>query len=227
MEITKVAITDDETLFRKGLKGILEDIEGIEVIMEAGNGQELLDQLHARTVNNEPLPKLLLLDLQMPVLNGIETAKRLQKEFPDISFIVLSTHFNKAFVLNMIEMGASSYIPKNADPDDMEDTILKVIEKGFHYSDAVMKIVMENMRTKKKPKATFSDNITPREQEILQLICEQYTANEIAEKLFISRRTVEAHRNNLMMKLNCKNIAGLVAYAVQYELVRINPSQYW
>lgn len=227
MQTYTIAITDDETLFRAGLRMIVEDMDNIEVLFEAEHGQNLLDQLDHRRQNQEPIPDLLLLDLQMPVLNGIDTAKKLQAHYPDIKFIVLSTHFSKAFIINMIEIGASSYLAKNTRPDIMETTIQNVLEKGFYYSDEVMKIITENMRSKSKPKAKFGSDLTAREQEILQLICEQYTANEIADKLFISRRTVEGHRNNLLTKLNCKNIAGLVAYAVQHELVTIDPSQYW
>jgi len=225
--MTNIAITDDEALFRAGLKMIVEDIEDMSVLFEAENGQVLLDKLLDRKTNGLPLPDLLLLDLQMPVLNGIETAKQLQEKYPDIKFIVLSTHFSKAFIINMIEIGASSYLPKNTRPDVMEKTIEMVAEKGFYYSDEVMKVIHENMKSKSKSKAKFGNEITEREREILQLICQQFTANEIAAKLFISRRTVEGHRNNLLAKLNCKNIAGLVAYAIQNELVNINPSQFW
>lgn len=227
MTTTKIAITDDETLFRKGLSMIIEDMDNMEVLLEAGHGQDLLNQLEDRTSKAQDLPDIALLDLQMPVLNGIETAKRLQANYPDIKIIVLSTHFNKAFILNMIELGAASYLAKNTNPEEMEMTIQNVAEKGFHYNDEVMKIITENMRNKTRPKASFSEQLTSREEEILQLICEQMTANEIAEKLFISRRTVEGHRNNLLMKLNCRNIAGLVAYAVQNGLVKIKLDQYW
>jgi DNA-binding NarL/FixJ family response regulator len=225
--MTRIGIIDDETLFRKGLRMIIEDIDDMEVILEAGNGKELLQQLKDRTANEQDLPQLLLLDLQMPEMNGVETAKHLQKDYPDIKFIILSTHFNKEFILNMIELGASSYLPKNTNPFEMEETIQTVANKGFHYNDEVMKVITENMRTKKKPKANFNNNLTTRELEVLQLICEQLTAQEIADKLFISRRTVEGHRNNLLMKLNCRNIAGLVVYALQNELVKINPAQFW
>jgi DNA-binding NarL/FixJ family response regulator len=227
MTITKIAITDDETLFRKGLFMIIEDMDNMEVLLEAGHGQDLLNQLEDLTSKDQDLPDIVLLDLQMPVLNGIKTAKLLQANYPDIKIIVLSTHFNKAFILNMIELGAASYLAKNTNPEEMEMTIQSVAEKGFHYNDEIMKIITENMRNKTRPKASFSEQLTNREQEILQLICEQMTANEIAEKLFISRRTVEGHRNNLLMKLNCRNIAGLVAYAVQNSLVEIKLDQYW
>ncbi|MEL6943157.1 MAG: response regulator transcription factor [Bacteroidota bacterium] len=223
----QIGIIDDEQLFRIGLRHIIEDIENVEVAIEAENGQVLLEQLKERQQQGQSLPDLLLLDLQMPVLNGVETAKRLQKKYPNIKIIILSTHLSREFILNMIELGASSYLGKNTDPEEIETTILKVASKGFHYNDRVMQIITENMRSKSKPKIAFSTHLTSRELEILQLICEQYTGQEIADRLFISRRTVEAHRNNLLQKLNCKNIAGLVVYAIQNDLVKIDPTQFW
>ena len=223
----QIGVIDDEILFRKGLGRLIEDIEGMSLLLEAEQGQDLLQQLAERRENNEALPTLLLLDLQMPVMNGIETAKVLQEQFPDIKIIILSTHFSKAFVLNMIEVGAAAYMPKNTPPEEMEQTIQKVIEKGYYYNEQVLEIITENLRTKQRPKASFKVQLTAREKEVLQLICEQLTAQEIADRLYISRRTVEGHRNNLLMKLNCRNIAGLVAFAIQNQLVSIKPSQFW
>ena len=128
METIHVAITDDESLFRKGLVMLIEDEEDIEVVFEAENGQALLDQLQ----NADRLPDVILLDLQMPVLNGVETTKRLQKEFPDIKIVILTTHYNKGFIINMIELGAASYLPKNTEPDVMMSTLREVASRGFY-----------------------------------------------------------------------------------------------
>lgn len=218
-----IAITDDATLFRKGLRLLLEDYNDIKVILEADHGQDLLDKLS--TQKNHP--DVLILDLQMPVLNGVDTAKILRNKHPDIKIIILSTHYSKAFIVNMIEVGASAYLPKDATPDEVTTTIKNVYNNGFHYNKEVWAIIQENMTKKQKQKPTFNPQLTKRELEILQLICEQQTAVEIASKLFISRRTVEGHRNNLLQKLNCRNIAGLVVYAIQNKLVNINPIQFW
>jgi DNA-binding NarL/FixJ family response regulator len=224
MPAIRLAIADDEVLIRKGLALVIQDFEGIELIMEAGNGQELLDQLALGKV----VPNVVILDLRMPVLDGIETAKKLSADYPDIRIIILSTYFSKAFVLNMLEIGAAAYLPKNTDPDEMEQTIRGVVEKGFYYNEAVMSIVRENLMSKKKPALPgFEIALTKREKEVLQLICEQYTNAEIADKLFISTRTVEGHRNNLLQKLNCRNTAGLVAVAIRRELITIDPSGFW
>lgn len=220
-----LALADDEALFRKGMKLLLEDYEGIRVVLEAQDGEQLLQLLDQAST----LPDVLLLDMKMPNLNGVDTAKALQERFPSIKIIVLSTYFSKAFIVNMIELGAGAYLPKNATPDEVVATIREVYTNGFSYNQAVLEVIRDNMLQKSKPKMplSFGVEITSREKEILQLICEEYTTGEIAEKLFISPRTVDGHRNNLLEKLGCKNVAGLVVYAIQHQLVKINPETFW
>lgn len=219
----KIGITDDATLFRKGLNLLLEDYDDINVIVEAVHGQDLLDKLKSSSEH----PDIIILDLQMPVLDGIETAKILREQYPDIRIIILSTHYSKAFILNMVEVGAASYLPKDADPEEFVSTIRNVYKNDFHYNKEVWTIIQTNMSKKEKLTPSFIPTLTKRESQVLQLICEQQTAAEIAEKLFISKRTAEGHRNKLLQKLNCRNIAGLVAYAIQNKLVKINPQQFW
>ena len=219
----QLAIADDEMLFRRGMQILVEDFEGIDVSLEASNGKDLLEKLQT----SDSLPDVLLLDLNMPEMNGVETAKSLQKQFPSIRIIVLSTYFSKGFIINMIELGASSYLPKNSLPAEVEKAIREVFEKGFSYNDKVMEVIRENMISKMKVKASFAPELTSREKEILQLICEQFTASEIAGKLFISQRTVDGHRNNLLQKLNCRNTAGLVVHAIQNNLVNVAPGGLW
>lgn len=221
----KVAIADDEALFRKGIGMLIDDFEGMEFILEGGNGQELLDNLAIA----KEMPEVILLDLNMPVLNGIDTAKILKEKYPELRIIILSTYFSKAFVINMIEMGAASYLPKNTSPEEVEQTIREVADKGFCYNQAVMEIIRENMIQKTRPKINipFQIDLTAREKEVLQLICEQYKTAEIGEKLFISPRTVDGHRNKLLEKTGCRNTAGLVVFAIQNNLVKINPESNW
>ncbi len=221
----RIAIADDEALFRKGLGMLLEDYEGFSIVLEAENGKDLIDQLK----QVEQLPTILLLDMKMPVLNGVETAKRMREEFPEIPIIILSTHFSKAFILNMIEMGAASYLPKNTDPEEVVETIRSVLSKGFYYTNEVMKIIRDDFMNKHqvKQKPSFSAEITAREKEVLQLICEEFTTAEIANKLYISPRTVEGHRNNLLSKLGCRNTAGLVVNAMRLGLVKLEDRNPW
>lgn len=214
----KIAIADDEVLFRKGVIRLFSDF-GASLAFEAANGQELLDQLAA----TETLPDVLLLDLNMPEVDGVAAAKIIQKDYPKLKVIVLSTYYSKAFILNMIELGAAAYLAKNASPKEMEETIREVMEKDFSYNQKVMEVIRENMVKKTRPKFrnSFGLTISEREKEVLQLICEELTTSEIAQKLFISPRTVDGHRNNLLQKLNCRNTAGLVIVAIQEDLVNV------
>ncbi len=214
-----IAIADDEALFRRGMRLILEDYPGLQVMLEAENGQDLLDKIRA----SDELPDVLLLDLKMPVMGGIEAAEVIRREFPSILIIVISSHFSKAFIINMIEIGASAYLGKNTAPDEVVETIRMVREKGFYYNTSVMALIRENIMAPMQGKNSrdMQVEITNREKEVLQLICEEYTTQEIADRLFLSVRTVDGHRNNLLSKLGCRNTAGLVVYALQNGLVKI------
>lgn len=216
--IINIAIADDEALFRRGMRLILEDYPDLKVTLEAEDGQDLLDKIKAAT---DP-PDVLLLDLKMPVLSGIEAAEIIRREFPSIQIVVVSSHVSKPFILNMIELGAASYLGKNVAPDEVVSTIRAVRDKGFYYNQLVLEVIRDNVTGKHipKPSSRFEVELTTREKEILQLICEQYTNPEIAERLYISSRTVEGHRNNLLSKLGCRNTAGLVVYAFQHGLVK-------
>ena len=224
MSKIKIAVVDDERLFRTGLILMIKNFEDIQILLEADNGQTLLNTLSTNSNN----PDIILLDLKMPILNGVETAKHLAVNYPDIKVIILSSYFSRSFVFNMIEIGAAAYLPKNTAQEDVEVTIKSVADKGFYYSQEVMQIIRDSLKQNEKiDKLSFGVQLTPREKEILQLICEQNTNQEIAKKLFISTRTVDGHRMNLLQKLNCKNTAGLVVAALQNNLVRIAPNLHW
>lgn len=214
-----LALADDEALFRRGMRLILEDYPDIQVAFEAENGEDLLNKIR----KSDELPEVLLLDLKMPGMSGIEAAEIIRREFPSIMIVVISSHVSKAFILNMIEVGAAAYLGKNAHPDEVVETIRMVREKGFYYNTMVMEVIRDNLMGKNvaKPQRGFEVELTNREKEVLQLICEEFTTQEIADKLFISNRTVEGHRNNLLSKLGCRNTAGLVVYALQSELVQV------
>lgn len=216
----KIAVADDELLFRKGVVFMLEREKDIEIIFEASNGEELVNHL---LENENSLPDVILMDLKMPLLNGVEATKKIHKIFPAVKIIALTSYDTKPFILNMIHEGASSYLIKNASPSEMINTIREVALKGFYYNDLIMSIIkdVKNFGTKKATINFEEGNLTVREKEILELICLQKNTNEIAEALFISYRTVEFHRNNLLLKTESKNVAGLVVYAIQNEIVSI------
>jgi DNA-binding NarL/FixJ family response regulator len=212
----KIVLVDDEVLFRKGILFLLDREENIKVVHEASNGVELLDYLKRAVV----LPDIVMTDLKMPLLDGVEATRILHAEFPTIKVIALTSYDSISFVRNMIDMGAASYIVKNATPQELITTIREVGDKGFFYNDNVLRILQDDGTTNKKARNNGSNHfLTNREVEILQLICDQKTTAEIADVLFISPRTVEGHRNNLLLKTESKNIAGLVVYAIQNNIV--------
>lgn len=220
--IIKIAIADDEALFRAGMSFILTRVKNFEIIFEAENGSDLIDKLKVATEK----PDVILMDLKMPLLNGVECTKILQKEYPEIKVIAVTSYDGKSFITNMIDVGASSYLLKNTSPKIVVHTINEVYDKGFYYDERVLKIIHENLLSakSKRIKSDLDNNLlTKREKEILELICNQYTTNEIADKLFISPRTVEGHRNNLLLKTESKNVAGLVIYGIQKKLIELSP----
>lgn len=222
MKSINIAIADDEQLFRKGIRFLLEREGHFNVIFEAENGQELIDFVTA----TEEFPDVILMDLKMPEVNGIEATKAIHKAHPDIKIIALTSYDGKAFITNMIDVGASSYLLKNTSPKMVIHTIKEVSEKGFYYDEKVLKIIHENIISSsgKRIKSDLDKNLlSKREIAVLELICDQKTTSEIAEKLFISPRTVEGHRNNLLLKTQSKNVAGLVIYGIQKKLIEITP----
>jgi DNA-binding NarL/FixJ family response regulator len=214
----KIILVDDEILFRKGISFLLEKEKNIKVIFEASDGSELISFLKESSIH----PDIIIMDLKMPILNGVEATKLIRNEFPKIKIIALTSYNSKSFVANMISVGAVSYLVKNATPQELLLTINEVAAKGFYYDEFVMKNIQDNTCVSKNIKSHLDNNfLTSRELEILKLICEQKNTVEIAEKLFISPRTVEGHRNNLLLKTESKNIAGLVVYAIQNEITLI------
>jgi DNA-binding NarL/FixJ family response regulator len=217
----KIILVDDEILFRKGISFLLEREKNIDIIFEASNGMELISYMNESDV----LPDIIVMDLKMPLLNGVEATKILRKDFPEIKIIALTSYDSKSFVANMIQVGAASYLIKNTTPQELLKTINEVATNGFYYNEEVMKNIQETNLTGKNSKSLFDTGfLTSRELEIIQLICKQKSTTEIAETLFISPRTVEGHRNNLLLKTECKNVAGLVVYAVQNQIVTLGDS---
>ena len=225
MNKINIALADDELLFLQGLKAILGNEEHINILFDAKDGEDLIKQLRAA----KTLPEIVVTDLKMPNLNGVEVTKIINKEFPDIKVIALTSYFSKPFILNMISIGAVAYLAKNSTPALMIKTIEEVADKGFYYDGKVMQYVHESITNPKdkKTKSTFDTNyFTKREVEVLELICQQFTTNDIGEKLFISPRTVEGHRNNLLLKTESKNVAGLVIYALKNKLVSLDNTSF-
>ncbi len=215
----KIILADDEQLFRKGISFLLQREESFDILFEAENGQELIDNIDPKN-----LPDIILMDLKMPVLNGVETTKVIHKKYPSVKIIALTSYDGKSFIINMIDVGASSYLLKNTSPKIVIHTIKEVYDKGFYYDEKVMKTIHENLLSSsgKKIKSDLDKKLlSKREREVLELICAQLTTSEIAKKLYISPRTVDGHRNNLLLKTGSKNVAGLVIYGIQKKLIEL------
>ncbi len=211
-----VVIADDEELFRVGIAYILKKDEQINIVYEATNGKALINYLS----NCKILPDIIIMDIKMPELNGVEATKQITLLYPEIGIIALTTYNTKPFIRNMIDVGASAYLVKNSPPQKVLHTIKQVFYNGFYYDTQVLAIVKKQAQDNEGTKTVFdSDFLTSREKEVLDLICKQYTTAEIADKLFISPRTVEVHRKHLLEKTKVKNSAGLVIFAFTQGLV--------
>lgn len=211
-KIYKIAIADDEKLFLNGLSMLLNQHPSFHTTILANDGQDLINRIGS---DPSEFPDLILCDMEMPKLNGIETTKKLIEKYPEVKIIILSSHYEPMLILKMLELGASSYMPKNEEPEIVFNTLLNVSEHGFYYNNFVMQLIRDKLAFKQNV-TTADIKLTLREKEILELICEQKTNQEIGNQLFISKRTVEGHRNKLLFKTNSKNTAGLIIFAIQH-----------
>jgi DNA-binding NarL/FixJ family response regulator len=214
MEIIKVAIADDHQIFRKGVILSLRPFTNIKFVLEAENGNELLAQMSIAE------PDVVLMDLRMPLKDGIETTKILSKQYPHVNIIVLSMYEDERFVYHLMENGAHGYLLKNAEPQEIRRAIMEVHEKGYYLNNFVNRILLK--RTHKQnvvPSISSEITLTDREKDVLKFICMEFTAQEIAQKMEISPRTVEAIKDRLMERFGSKNTAGLVFFAVKNNLV--------
>ncbi len=209
-----VVITDDHRLFRKGIIALLNDFDFIGETNEASNGAELIELL----AKMKTLPDVILLDLRMPVMDGMETHKKISKLYPGIKVIILTMEDDEQYIMHLISEGVNGYLLKNADPDEMEKAILNVVEDGYYFSENISTLVVKGMLKKDIPETLPTLDFNERELQILELICKEFTAAEIGEKLNLSVRTVEGYRQKLIDKAGVKNIAGLVIFAIKNNL---------
>lgn len=203
----KVLICDDHQLMIDGLRLILGEIEGVEVVGECYNGQEAIDWLSTRKAD------VILMDINMPVLDGIKACKIISAENPYSSVIYLSMINQIEIFQVLLESGAKGFLLKNSSSAEVESAIKKIAAGELHFDPKLF-----NLATERKSPTYFIPKLTKREKEILRLIINEYTSQEIADKLFISLGTVETHRRNLISKMGVKNTAGLVRMAIEYKL---------
>jgi DNA-binding NarL/FixJ family response regulator len=211
----RVAIADDHMLFRKGVMLSLRPYTNLLFVLEAGNGEELLAGMA------KARPDVVLMDLKMPKKDGVETTKVLSRLHPETKVIVLTMFEDERFVAHLMENGAHGYILKDAEPGEIRKAILEVKANGFYLSPFVNRVLLRKSHAKTKglPSLEHGVQVSDKEKEVIQLICQEFTAAEIAQKMEISPRTVEAIKDRLMERFGTRNTAGLVFFAVKNNLV--------
>jgi len=213
-----IGIAEDQTLFREGLVRLINSFEGIKVVIDSVNGKELLDGLVDTKAD------VILLDYRMPVLNGLETAKKIKDLYPATRILILSMYDDEEFVMNAIENGANGYLTKNDDPEEIERAIHSCVSTGYYLNDRTSKLLIKNLVTRGKVQPKFDNNnvqLTAIELKVIELICQEMTTIEIADKIYRSSRTIEGIRTTVMRKIGARNSIGIVMYAVKNELISI------
>ncbi|OJJ20461.1 hypothetical protein BKI52_18565 [marine bacterium AO1-C] len=218
MQVTKIAIADDQRLFRKGMISLLHEYKGLKVILEAEDGQDLIQKLTTQR------PDIVLLDLEMPKLNGIETLKHIRATYPKMKVLILTMHNQDKFILHTMEMGANGFLMKDAEPEEVLEAIEQTMTEGDYFSRHTIKVMRDGLKKRTRTAPSFSNKagLTDRELEVVQLTTEGLTAKQVGEKLFIHKRTVEGHRRNILEKIGANNIIQMIVYAVQHNLVDLD-----
>jgi DNA-binding NarL/FixJ family response regulator len=212
--VIKVAIADDHALFRAGVRTALSAKKDVELIAEADNGMQLLNLL--RHIE----PDVILLDIQMPIMDGIQTLPEIRKLRPEAKVIILSMHNDHSMISKLMEIGANSYLTKNSDSETIYQAIKTCYEQEFFFNELTNKALLTGLRTKRTDVSGPQDvNLSEKEVRVLKLMCEEKTTKEIADIVEISPRTVEAIRDKLKTKTGAKSMAGLVMYAVKNGII--------
>lgn len=207
----KIIVADDHQLVRKGFIALLEQIPGIQIIAEAGNGREVLDAF--RRLGR---PDLVLIDYEMPLMNGLETLIQLKQEYFGIKVIMLTMLNERSIIQGALEQGADGFLFKNTSVEELSTAITKVYKGEKYYAGEV---ALSLAKTPTSSNDAALANLSERELEVLKLVAEGFSSTEIGAQLFISPRTVDTHRNNLIQKLDVKGIAGLVQFAIRHKLI--------
>lgn len=210
----KISIVDDHALFRNGLKILLNTNNDLQVVSEAGNGKEFIESL------DKELPDIVLMDISMPVMDGIDATKRTTERYPEIKIIALSMFGEEDYYYKMIDAGAKGFLLKNSEITEVTEAIQQVNKGNSFFSQELLYNVIKNFKAQKETEEETA-NLSKRELQVLEEICKGLSNQEIADELFISKRTVDKHRANLLSKTNSKNTANLIMYAIKNKLVSI------
>lgn len=213
-----IMIVDDQQIFRKGLIMLLNEMPGVKIFGEASNGKEFLDKIQ------EKLPDITFMDIQMPEMDGIEATRIAVEKYPDIRIVAISMFSDEDYLVNMLEAGVKGFLLKTVEEDELKKAIRLVADQKNYFSDELLP-ALTNSIIKRKDKNSIEDvlteELTKREMEVLQHICQGFTIKEIADKLFISQRTVDGHKANLFRKANVDSSVKLVTFAIKHKLFKI------
>jgi DNA-binding NarL/FixJ family response regulator len=213
MTPVRVLLADDHALVRAGIRALLEGLEGVAVVAEAGNGGEVLE------LARKHRPDVVLLDISMPGIGGLEASAQLKQELPEVRVVMLSMHANEEYVLQALRAGAVGYMLKDSATAELELALQAVMQGETYLSPPISKQVVEGYVQRVGAEQPAADHLTPRQRQVLQLIAEGLSTKEIAYRLELSVKTVETHRAQLMERLQIRDIAGLVKYAIRNGLV--------
>ena len=215
MDTIRIALVDDHALFRNGLKLLLDNIKNFKVVTESQNGKEFVDQL-----SPDNAPDVVLMDISMPVMNGIEAAKEATARVPQLKIIALSMFGEEDYYYEMINAGAKGFLLKNSDINDVTTAIEQVMMGNSFFSQEVLYNVIRKFQPHKEEELEAA-LLSKRELQVLQGICRGLSNQEIADTLFLSKRTVDKHRSNLLSKTNSKNTANLIMYAIKNKIISV------
>jgi DNA-binding NarL/FixJ family response regulator len=219
MDKIKVMLVDDHRIVRDGIKSILNASDNIEVIAEAG------DYETAKLLLQNSIPDIIVLDVSMPGVSGIEAAKDLRENRPDLKVIILSMYDDEDYIYNALKAGAKSYLPKNVGKRELLEAVETVYSGGEYFNEHIRNVILRSYIRKAKggsdDRHIKEKALTKRENEVLTLFADGLSNSEIAEKLFISVRTVEAHKNNIMQKFSLKSVVDLVKFAIKQGIIKI------
>jgi DNA-binding NarL/FixJ family response regulator len=212
-ETYKVVIADDHQLVIDGLKALIESNEKFSIVYTCSNGQSAIDYIQSNVCD------VVMLDIQMPVLDGLETARILLEQFPNLPVLMLTMHDEKEFIQKALEHGARGYLLKDTTETTLIEALQHLVNGEYYFGGNVALKLADSEYVYSKGRRTKHVELSSRELEIIQLICDEFTTDEIAEKLFLSNHTIKTHRKRILQKLEVKNVAGIVRYAIENNLV--------
>jgi len=210
----RLALADDHTLFRQGLSALLSDYEELKVVIEVPNGLELIQSLKSKPVD------VAIVDYEMPEMDGLETTRQIRLKHPETKIISLTMHNSEDLILQLLDKGTNGFLLKDFDSEKVVDAIYAVLENDYYFNDHIAKEMLHHVMKKRKLKPRFGVSaLSDKEIQIIRLICEEKTNKEISEILNLSPRTIEGSRARIIHKINVKNTAGIVLYAIKNNII--------